>query len=793
MYRVLTCLAVQHDYRLVLLAVMVCVATSCTAFSIYSRAAECRALSRLGWLFLAGGCAACGIWATHFVAMLAYKTGLPTGYDPVLTAGSLLIAFVATTLGFMICAQGPRIEAGIGGAVIGVGIALMHFIGMWALIVPGVVEWDPWLATVAVACATVLAAAASLAFHVQHGLRAIALGGALLAAAICSLHFIAMAAVRIVPDPTVVVQAASTDPSVLALAIAGLTLLVMLGGLTAAWIDHQSSLAAIAGVRELVDAASEGVVIANDGVIVNVNRRILELSGRPLDALVGSHVAGDLLEGWQPVSPKEGSLTTESVLKAAHGARIAVEVMCRPFASGSRGNEVYTLRDLTEQRRNEARIAHMAHHDALTDLPNRVFMRRRMEQALADVSEHSPLAVLCLDLDRFKLVNDTLGHPVGDALLQAVADRLRACVRQCDTAARLGGDEFAVLQVGASQPFGAKALATRLIDAISAPYVINEHQVLIGVSVGVALAPRDAVDPNLLFMQADMALYRAKAEGRGVYCFFEREMDERMQARRALEMDLRAAVINGEFELYYQPIINVDRNEPSGFEALLRWRHPQRGIIQPSEFMPVAEETGFMIPVGEWVLQEACEQAAKWPEHFKVAINLSPAQLRATTLLPAVFNAIAMSGIAPSRVELEITEAALLEQTESVLKTLRQLQNVGIKIALDDFGAGRSSLGHLRRFPFNKIKIDRSFVSSLSVDGDVGLAIVRAVAQMGTSLGMVMTAEGVETEEQLKSVRAEGCTEVQGFIFGPPRPAEDLEELFFTHALRSAEQAVCAA
>jgi diguanylate cyclase (GGDEF)-like protein/PAS domain S-box-containing protein len=793
MYRVISCLAVQHDYRLVLLAAAICAATTFTSFSIYSRVAHAQNMMRLGWLFLTGVCTASGIWATHFVAMLAYNAGVQTAYDPALTAGSLLVAIVATTLGYFVCSGRSRPEIAIGGAVVGVGIGLMHYTGMRALIVPGTINWDATLVIASLAIGTALASAATIVFHRLENFRAIAAGAGLLTLGICGLHFTAMGAAYIEPDPAVVVEGFSADASVLALAIAGLTVLVMMAGLAAAVIDRQSSQNSIERIRELVNAASEGIVIAADGIVINVNRRVSELCGQAADDLIGKRVGGELLEEIV-VAPKTGSKTIEATLMAADGKAIPVEVVCQPFHSGLRGNEVYAIRDLTERHRNEAKISHMAHHDALTDLPNRVLLAERLEQALGRAGKAGAVAVLCIDLDRFKDVNDALGHTVGDMLLKKVADRLRKCVGETDAVARMGGDEFAILQSAPGQPVEATELATRIVEALGAPFIVEEHQIVVGASLGIALSPGDGTEPEQLLKNADIALHRAKSEGRGTYRFFEKGMDVRMQARRSMEMDLRKALVNGEFELYYQSIHDLGRNRLCGFEALLRWNHPQRGMVSPAEIIPLAEETGFIVPVGEWVLRQACAEAANWPPHIKIAVNISPKQFKSRNLVQAIVNAVVASGLNPGRLELEITETALLSDSAATLEALRKLQSFGVRIALDDFGTGYSSLSYLRSFPFNKIKIDQSFVKSLSDGTEEAVAIVRAVTQMGLSLGMSTTAEGVETAEQLDIVRAEGCNEVQGYLFSSPKPAHEIAKMIAaaeagTDALRAAPSA----
>ena len=443
------------------------------------------------------------------------------------------------------------------------------------------------------------------------------------------------------------------------------------------------------------------------------------------------------------------------------------------------GGFIATYMDITERRRSEAKIAHMALHDALTGLANRVLLNEQLEQALTRVKRGEMVAVHLLDLDHFKNVNDTLGHPAGDKLLKDAACRLRALVRDTDTIARMGGDEFAILQVAIGQPADATALAQRVIQSVGAPYEIDGRQVLIGTSVGIAIGPADGLTSDQLMRNADLALYRAKGDGRGTYRFFEAEMDAQMQQRRVMELDLRKALTAGQFELHYQPVVNLENNKISGFEALVRWQHPEKGMIAPGQFIGLAEEIGFIVPLGEWVIREACATAAKWPGHMRISVNLSPAQFKNSGLVQVVVGALAASGLAANRLELEITETALLEDSEATFATLYRLRELGVRIAMDDFGTGYSSLAYLQSFPFDRIKIDRSFIRDIA-DSIGSVNIVRAVAALAKGLGMETTAEGVETSEQLDSVRSEGCTEMQGFLFSRPRPAEELEQLFFS-------------
>ncbi len=443
------------------------------------------------------------------------------------------------------------------------------------------------------------------------------------------------------------------------------------------------------------------------------------------------------------------------------------------------GGWVATHEDITEQRQSEVKIEYMAHHDALTDLANRVLLNDRLEYALGRIQHGEMVAVHHLDLDQFKAVNDTFGHPCGDKLLRIVADRLRALVGEAETIARMGGDEFVIVQATIADPADATSLAQSVIDALSEPYDIDGQQAVIGVSIGISVGPGDGPNPDKLLRNADLALYRAKSDGRGTFRFFEPVMDLQMQTRRIMEQDLRKALPSGEFELYYQPVVNLASKEISGFEALIRWNHPSKGMISPADFIPLAEEIGFIVPMGEWVIRQACATAAQWPDNLHVAVNISAIQFRSPGLMQVIVSALTASGLAPTRLEIEITESVLLHNKEATLAVLHQLRALGIRIAMDDFGTGYSSLTYLQSFPFDKIKIDRSFVKNIT-ENSGSLNIVRAVAALANGMGMTATAEGVETAEQLHSIASEGCTEMQGFLFSRPLPAAEIERQFLS-------------
>ncbi len=559
--------------------------------------------------------------------------------------------------------------------------------------------------------------------------------------------------------------------------------------------EHKAALIELREHHRRFDAAlnnmSHGVSMLDDDLrIIVTNRRWLDMFGLSPDLVkpgvtmrdvlaqsvaVGNYGDVDAAELYADLVQKLHGGATEFQRDLTNGRTILTRYNAMPH-----GGWVATYEDITERKRAEERIAHMARHDALTSLPNRVLFREKMADGLARVKETGErMAVLSLDLDNFKGVNDTLGHPIGDRFLSVVAQRLINVVGGNDTVARLGGDEFAILQCR-GEPIAAERLAQRIVQALGETIVIEGHELNTAVSIGIAIAPDDGNSADHLMKCSDLALYRAKAEGRARYRFFELAMDLRLQERRALELDLRRAFGSDQFTLVYQPQIRLSDGELTGMEALLRWTHPQRGPVPPLEFIPIAEENGLIVPLGEWVLRRACAEAARWPDHIRVAVNLSGAQFRNRGLVVTVANALAAAGLPAGRLELEITEAVLLQDDEATLSMLHQLRAFGVRISMDDFGTGYSSLSYLRSFPFDKLKIDRSFVSDLGRSKD-STAIVRAIAGLGASLGIDTTAEGVETAEQLEWVRHGGCTEYQGYFFSAPRSAAEIMELIVSH------------
>jgi diguanylate cyclase (GGDEF)-like protein len=536
---------------------------------------------------------------------------------------------------------------------------------------------------------------------------------------------------------------------------------------------------------------AQGLLMYNRvGKLVTSNRRFAELFGMPWDkwtALAsGTTIAGSMQIAHELTNVTEKNQTQivselKKIVEGRNAGKIIFErtdertfsASCAPMPDGGL---VATFEDITENRRTEKKIAHMAHYDALTDLPNRTAFYKRMDALLDRAPLEGTFAVFSLDLDGFKSVNDTLGHPIGDRLLQAVADRMRGCIRDTDIIARLGGDEFAIVQVEFDDASDVTALAARLIAAVNAPYRLDGHQVVVGTSIGIAIAPGDGTEADRLIKNADLALYRSKADGGSTYRFFEARMDARMRERRALEADLRVALENQEFSLDYQPIFNLKTGKVSSCEALIRWHQPERGLVPPLEFIAIAEKTGLINSIGEWVLRTACTEAVGWPGGCSVAVNVSPVQFKSADFIGIVVDALETSGLPAGRLELEITELVLMQDSELTVGLLHRLKKLGIRIAMDDFGTGYSSLGYLRSFPFDKIKIDQSFIHDLSNNKD-SLAILCSVVSLGRSLGIVTTAEGVEAQNQLDVLRTEGCTEAQGFLFSRPRSAAETSKM----------------
>jgi diguanylate cyclase len=606
------------------------------------------------------------------------------------------------------------------------------------------------------------------------------LAALLLTLAIFSHHFTAMGAVQVIPDPTQYIHPFSLDPTSLALAIAGAAVLVLGLSLASALADRRVQERG-QQLAHAVNNMSHGIVMfdASERVVV-CNDRYIEMYGLSRDQVKPGTTLRELMQrrkaaGLLARDPEEYRLeilrkissgeVMSAVVERADGRAIAVTSCPMPG-----GSWVSTHEDVTDRRRAEERIEYLKHHDALTGLPNRVSFDAKLEQQLGQATEDKAVfAVLCVDLDRFKEINDVFGHATGDALLEELARRMQDAVGDAFLA-RLSGDEFAVIAAAATQPAKAAALAENLLASFAGELAVGAQQLRVGLSIGVAMFPDDGSDADTLMANADAALYRAKAEGRRTIRFFEAEMDQRLREHRALQLDLRVAIERDELKLYFQPEARV-KGDIVAFEALARWHHPIRGLILPSIFIPLAEESGLIIAIGEWVLREACREAVSWSEPIRVGINLSPVQFRHGDLPALVHSILLETGLAPSRLELEVTEGVLIDDFPRTVSVLRRLKALGVRVAMDDFGTGYSSLSYLQAFPFDKIKIDQRFISNLNHDAQ-SATIVRAVIGLARGLDIPVLAEGVETKEQLEFLAAEKCDQVQGYLIGRPEPIE---------------------
>ena len=606
-------------------------------------------------------------------------------------------------------------------------------------------------------------------------------GAALLTLAICSHHFTAMGAVSIIPDPTIEVSQSALPAGWLAVAVAIASFVIIglaLAGVVLDIRDRRRSELEIDRMRDLANASVEGLLVCDGEAIVSVNTSFAALTGLSASNLVGARLESCFPDKVARAKLLSGSnLPVETSLRHLDCSMTPVELILRPIIFSGRPHHVVAVRDLQARRAAEQHIHYLAHHDALTSLPNRSHFNGRIDQEIAALNEGESLAVLCLDLDRFKEVNDLFGHAAGDTVLQTVASRVTAVLDERQMMARLGGDEFAVLMPGIKNPAMASRLAENILEALRTTSDAPETN-SISTSIGIALYPDDAQDRQALLTHADTALYRAKTEGRNTYRFFEARMGAEVRERRMLEHDLRLAISRNELRLAYQPQKDVRNQAVTGFEALLRWKHPTRGEISPAIFIPIAEETGAILEIGDWVLKAACSEAATWTQPMTVAVNVSAVQLYNANFVQELHQILLDTGLPARRLEIEITETALVRDFNRALTTLRLIKALGIRIAMDDFGTGYSSLSNLRAFPFDKIKIDGSFVKSVN-SNDQAATIVRAVLGLGRGLGLPVLAEGVETDAELQFLQDERCDEVQGYLLG--RPAAIASFRNFTH------------
>jgi diguanylate cyclase (GGDEF)-like protein/PAS domain S-box-containing protein len=779
MYRVAWCITQEHDLRLVALAAGICVVACFTTLNLLNRVQTVERESSWAWLIAAAVVFGCGVWSLHFVAMLAFLPGVEIAYDVKTTVVSLVVANVGALLALLFWRlAASRLIAIVGGGALLAGtVSCMHYCGIAAMRVAGGLRFDHQEVTASVVVGIVFGILAMARSETLTSFRRRAEVSLWLTLCICGVHFVGMTALSIDFDHPADYSGAVIGSGWLAVTVGSVSMAILLVSLAATLMDQhltQRTVLELKRMRLLSDASREVIVIHRDGVVRQVNAAGARLFGVPVEQLIGRPWLELIAEGdHRLVTRRAGRQNKELTPEELHvrtpaGRLIPVELASSAISYEGKPAVAVSLRDLSQRKRDEARIRHLAHHDALTDLPNRFLLQDRLNAALhAATRSKAIVAVLYLDLDRFKPVNDLLGHAMGDALLIQVGQRLRAALRANDDLARIGGDEFMVVTT-VEAPESVALLAGRLVDTMSEPFDLGRDQVEIGVSIGIALFPRDSDSEEGLMHAADTALYRAKEEKRGTFRFFEAAMDEQLHARRQLEHDLRHAVENNQLELHYQPLVNCVSGKVEGFEALLRWHHPKHGMMRPGEFIPLAEETGLIIKIGQWVIETACEAAAKWIEPHRLAVNISPIQFRKSDLVQIVSDALASAGLPGERLEIEITEGILMEDTERAIEVLSALREQGVRIALDDFGTGYSSLSYLRSFTLDKLKIDRSFIKELGQSPESEI-IVRTIIGLAHNLGLSIVAEGVETPQQLSILRDLTCDQLQGYLFGRPK------------------------
>ncbi|MFI5013991.1 MAG: EAL domain-containing protein [Hyphomicrobiales bacterium] len=791
MLTVYSCIVYEHNLLLVALAAVICALASFTAINFLNHVRKTTGHMRRVWLCVAATASGFGIWATHFIAMLAYSPGIASGYNIALTLLSLVAAIVLTGLG-LACAVAPTVPAGrwLGGAIVGGGIATMHYLGMAAFEIAGRIVWDPELVSASIILGAVLGAAALPAGLRDGSMKWKIAGAALLTLAIVSHHFTAMGAVAIIPDPTIAVSATALPVGWLALGVALASLTILLLAFVGLAVDmrerHRAELE-VDRMRGLADAAVEGLLVCRGETIVTINNSLAALTGLAAESVVGAELATCIPdEAVRHRLIDNPNVAVEAELRHANGDMIPAEFILRPIDFAGKPHHAIAVRDLRDRKRAEEHIHFLAHHDALTGLSNRAAFNEKLDQEIQDhAASGRRLAVLCLDLDRFKEINDLFGHGAGDALLKRVARCVTAILARNQMMARLGGDEFAIIAPDLIDPMKAGRIAEQIIQALRVDNESLTTSALISTSVGIAVFPDDAEDRRTLLTHADTALYRAKTDGRGAYRFFEASMGVQVRDRRMMEHDLRGAASRQQLRLEYQPQVRIDTGEVVAFEALMRWRHPERGEVPPGVFIPVAEESGAILQMGEWALRTACAEAASWTNPLGIAVNVSGLQLHSPDFPQLVHEILFQTGLAPHRLELEITETALVRDLNRALSTLRSLKALGVHIAMDDFGTGYSSLSNLRAFPFDKIKIDGSFIKSVDVKEDAA-AIVRAVLGLGKGLNLPVLAEGVETNAELQFLTTELCGEAQGYLLGRPETIEKFGALTHLAVTRDA-------
>lgn len=761
----------NHDILLVLLAIAICVLGSFIIVFLFAQAREVPKSERNGWLLLSAFAAGAAMWTTEFVALLGFQPDIAIGFNPAMTGTAFFVGVLIAGIGMAIAAYGSGVASRIGGAVIGLAAVGVHFTALASLYVAGTIAWNGALVlTGSVLCLASAALAIGRARNEGREVQVIA--PLLLAGGILVMHFSGVAAMTITPSATLQIPPDTIDSTVLGYFVAAMGILIVGTGVATTLVARGARKETQAQLRNIADASVEGLLLTDGTTILDFNESIQHLVGPQRAAKLRKSPIWEVLD----YSGDRSLDRFEAELLADDGP-LPVEVIARNTETQGAVRRIFAVRDLRERRAAEQRILYLAHYDTLTGLPNRASFQDRLENDLASLKARGgELALMIVDLDRFKEMNDVHGHAAGDELLKATAARVTALLSHTEFAARLGGDEFVIVQTGRDQPGSAARLADKLLEVFTKPVLLAGQPFHIGLTIGVAVSPRDGQDTRTLLSNADLALYRAKEHGRARACFFTKEMDETVRERRILAQQLTQAIENDELEVHYQAQASIANGEIIGFEALARWNHPDHGYIAPSQFIPIAEETDLILHLGEWMLRKVCQESADWVHPYRVAVNISPIQFKMANLPELVHSILIETGMPPHRLELEITESALIEDLQRTLDMLRRIKALGVAIAMDDFGTGYSSLSTLQAFPFDKLKIDKSFVEKIGSRQQAAV-IVTAVLGLGRSLDIPVLAEGVENEAQREFLSGEACAQAQGYLFGKPMPLKSIEHI----------------
>lgn len=794
----------SYNPALVLLSILVAIFAAYTALNLISRLKDMyfTELTRIR-IGVSGLVMGLGIWSMHFVGMLAYRLPVPVRYDGNLTLWSLVVAVVACIAGLAIASRNQGRGWPIaGGVFVGLGISSMHYIGMAAMIMPASMHYDLPLLILSILIGVGAAEAALwLAFSIWRGdipgtFKIKFVSAVIMGFAIAGMHYTGMAAMTVfaIDNPVLNSSGLSIDPAFIGVSLAVVVILIMSFSLWSSRLVAEANL--VRANEEKVSAITENVVdviitINTSGIIEFANAAVKKVFGYEPSEIIGKNVNILMPSPWRQrhdgyvkryLRTGESRIIgrTQRELQAIHkdGSLFPIDLAINETQVS--GNKVFigTIRDISEHLEAQERLNYLAHHDALTSLPNRASFQEHIEQALVHAKRHSFLvAVMFLDLDRFKVINDTLGHHVGDYLLKEVAQRLKSCVREGDIIARISGDEFTVLLDDVETLEDISPFANKMISIFAEPFYYSGQELFTSASIGISLFPDNGSDPQSMMQHADIAMYRAKAKGGNCFCFYTSDMNEMDNKRLKLETELRHALERDEFRLFYEPRVDIENGVFAGVEALLRWQHPELGLIYPLDFISLLEETGLIVPVGEWVIRTACLQNVAWQQAgvppMCMAVNLSARQFNEQNLSQQVADILDETGLAPEYLELEITENILMQQTSATINMLWDLHALGVQLAIDDFGTGYSSLSYLQKFPIHTLKIDRAFVRDITTDAD-DAAIVQLIIDMAHSLKLNVVAEGVESREQLEYLQGRKCSEMQGYYFSRPKPADEL-------------------